>query len=144
MSNAPKTVVEVGLLATLLSLTIGCEQPKHTSTVENSRVIDAGIVFADKSNYICWPLEVLGIDVSPDQVNLIRTSCECVHGTIVAYQKSNNELGYAMILEFSPEKEKPDNNTQVARLEIIVTVELTSGLTEDFTVLVLSTNRISN
>lgn len=126
----------------LLFLVVGChESDQNGGDTQRPANVDAGIIFEDSSNYLCWPLSKLGILESPEEISSVTTSCDCIHGTIVAYHFSDDEIAYAVLLEFSPEKDvaRPQ---PVSNLRVIMRVELKSGSNREFTVSLLSTHRL--
>jgi hypothetical protein len=81
------TVGNVCLLIALL--TSGCsrsttEASCGSADLPHTGVVNAGIVFANETNYRCMSLEELGLPPNA-QVMAIRTSCNCIKVTEVAF-----------------------------------------------------------
>ena len=101
-----------------------------------SASLEAGIVFTDKANYLCWPFERLELD-DATLVTEVKTSCECVKGSVVSYRKSKDLLGSALLLEFAADASLI--NDPPASLGVIVTLKLATGAARELTVNLLHT-----
>lgn len=138
MFNRYQSFAVAAIVASSLA---GCARqiPQVPTSVEAPKVIEGGIVFDDSRSYLCWPFDKLGLDESTE-VASVTTSCECVLGEAVAYQRSKDKVSKAILLKFPPEEEQHD---QPANLSVIVTVKTNAGVSKEFTVNILRTNRVS-
>ena len=92
--------------------------------------IDAGIIFSDQSNYLCIPLNRIGIS-SPSQIESIRTSCECVTASLVKYRENATKTVDAVRIDFVQEtKNSPSFQAPAINLEVDVRILLSNGLTK--------------
>jgi hypothetical protein len=83
-------------------------------------IIDAGIIFADRSNYLCVPIERLGVHPSAEIVS-VSTSCECVQAKMVSYSIDSVKQLRAILFEFnsdSPVNEAKNQSTNHLRIEV--------------------------
>ena len=112
---------------------------RNLSELATPIAIDAGVVFADQSSYMCWPLARFGI-ATDDRVVSVNTSCECTQASIVDYQLSTNECAQALRVEFVAE---PVNaaGSPPAHLAVEVTMLLASGQSKSLTVELLLTSQ---
>lgn len=129
--------VSVSLL--VVFLVSGC-QSKATASAALSNTIadrlefDAGVIFADESNYLCIPFERLKL-VPSTQIVSIETSCECVRGSVVSYVTPNQTTAYAVRLDFVPEPHSNQSEFVSMLLSVRVTLEIESiGGKKEFTV----------
>lgn len=137
------SLCESVLVGILVSSFAGCETsirglgPSNQLIVEQaavgdpaivpSELIDAGVVFADKANYLCIPLSRLGL-TGDDVVLSATSSCECIRPSIVTFHATSNTIGRALRVEF---ENKSDPNSSVpANLSVEVTLELERGALE--------------
>jgi hypothetical protein len=74
------------------------------SDSDSPPIIDAGIIFSDRSNYLCIPIERLGLDPSEEIVS-VRASCDCVTVEVVEYAGSLSRFDKAIFVTFLPELE---------------------------------------
>ena len=107
---------------------------------EQPVAIDAGVVLADRAGYFCLPTERLGIEAVETLVS-VTSSCECIEPRLVKYVGSDGSPKPAILLEYADESVGPGgaSDPQPMNLGVIITVELASGKTHDFTVNLLHT-----
>lgn len=95
-------------------------------TVAVSSSIDAGIVFANQSSYICVPLAQIGVMHSDDVIS-VKSSCECVQPLIVEYLEAPAKVGRALRVDFIPELSHSIAPTAPAKLAVEIILELDGG-----------------
>lgn len=83
--------------------------------------IDAGVIFAGESSYLCIPFERLGLSPSAE-VASVKTSCECVKGSVVSYQTPSRSEAQAIRLDFVPEVD--DTHREFTPMLLSVQIEL--------------------
>ena len=107
--------------------------------------IDAGIILAGQSSYLCWPLTQLGIDevTAASDIVSLETSCACVRASLVAYYDSPSRVLHALRLDFTPESTTTGEEVRPAHLAVEVTLKLASGALHTLTVKVLETQACS-
>jgi len=89
---------------------------------DRSRVIDAGVVFANESNCRCLPFEQIGLDPNARIIS-IRISCECVTGSEVAYKGIDGKSRKGIRLDWSKEAIESATTYRPASLGVIVEIE---------------------
>ncbi len=116
------------LLASLVMLTLaGCSRSVASAPTDNAssvevsllkpislapklKTVDAGVVFSDRSSYLCLPLDQVGLNASANIVS-ISASCKCVLPSIIQVKLPrnrsdddlSNQTGKAILLRFVPE-----------------------------------------
>lgn len=95
-------------------------------------LIDAGIIFANKANYLCFPFEKLGLTVDTE-VTTIETSCECVQASVLSNNFGSVNYDQAILLEFKPEATAVPE-TAAVDLGVIVTLHMANDLNREFRV----------
>lgn len=107
-------------------------------------MVDLGIVFNDKSNYLCWPLERIGISKN-SKVTSVSTSCECASARIVEYKKGLSESpARAVLIAFEPPAiAKGTTDNTYALLGIVVKLVTDDGVLHQLTVKVVHTVRLN-
>jgi hypothetical protein len=89
----------------------------------NRVVIDAGIVFADESSYLCFPLSSLGI-YQADSIEGMHSSCECIRPRLVRYLDHSREIVDAMRLDFVADGAMTSNDDRQSYWPSLLSVEL--------------------
>lgn len=84
---------------------------------------DAGILFADESNYLCIPFDRLGLTDST-QVASIATSCECVRGSVVSFLTPDEMVARAVRLDFAPEAQSLNSPFIPVALSVEVMIKI--------------------
>ena len=108
-----------------------------------STTIEAGVVLANRSGYLCLPLEQVGL--SPDTSILsLHSSCECIQPSLVEYHNGPETTAQAILLEYIDESAgahsdllPSESNRSVADLGVVVEATLADGSLHGFTVNVL-------
>lgn len=103
--------------------------------------VNAGIVFVDRSDYICWPIEKLGPINQGDEIISINTSCECVNASVIQYKKNEAENATAILFSFFPTQEALD---RPSNLSVIVTGTTRSGKQLQFALNFLHTSQVND
>jgi len=88
--------------------------------------IDAGVIFSDRSNYLCIPLDRFGL-ASADNIETIVSSCECVKPGLVRYSDSSTTAAVGVLFEFVSEEASSDSTPQLMQLGVVVTLTMKSG-----------------
>jgi len=150
MSNA-RVLARAASWGFLISL-VGCFQisngensPSTNDVVKlssASREFDAGLVFLDRSNYLCVPLS--RFQISGDQnPTVVSTSCNCVNASVVSYQLDTTAVGRAVLLEFEPTFELASLENP-SSLSVTVKLALSTGEARVLTVNFLHTRLMGN
>ena len=107
---------------------------------EKSMTIDVGVVLANRSGYLCLPLEQLGLKTDDTPVS-VATSCECIKPRLVQYVSSGGSHKPAILLDYvnEPGGIASSIGSQPMNLNVVITVELGMGKTHDFTVNLMHT-----
>jgi len=92
-------------------------------TLANRVVIDAGIVFADESSYLCFPLNSLGIDQA-DSIEGMHCLCECIRPRLVRYLDHRREIVDAMRLDFVADGAMTSKDDRQSYRPSLLSVEL--------------------
>lgn len=117
----------------------GCGVSNATSSVGKTEVdaaaleIDAGVIFSDRSSYLCIPLSRFGLS-SSDDIETIVSSCECVKPSLVRYSDSSTTTADGVLFEFIPDEASPDMTPQPMHLAVEVKLTMVGGLTRTVTV----------
>ena len=85
--------------------------------------IDAGIVFADETSYLCIPFSRVGVADRKDVLS-VTTSCECTSASIVQFVDVNAQLANALRVDFTPESAASESQTAAVNLGIVITLRL--------------------
>jgi hypothetical protein len=135
----------------------GCEDALPAGTarlvvVEPSTTrteIDAGIVFADRENYLCLSFERLGL-AEGEVVTSVSSSCECIQPSVVSYRGTQERLAHAVQLRFVKENSKNTQQPELissdfaastpVNLGVLIDVKLADGSDKQFTVNLLHTS----
>jgi len=93
-----------------LLLMFGCERiegrpmdtllvasPKTKWPSQDKMVVDLGILFADREQILCFPVEKLGI-TRADQIRSIVSSCDCISVTTREYTEPDGQTAVALEL----------------------------------------------
>jgi hypothetical protein len=118
---------------------IGGDSAVSDSRLSARPVIDAGIQFIGRPNFLCLPIEKLGLGAS-DEVLAARSSCGCVIPQIVFYQSSQSEIGSAVLLDFDFSKGEfvdsinTDDRGTPVQLAVVVSLVLADSRTREFVV----------
>ena len=124
-----QTVLAFLVLSTAVGfLASGCHSSataeRATSIALGDRVeIDAGVIFAGESNYLCIPFKRLGL-ASSAQITSIETSCECVAGSVVSFQTPTKTVARAVRLDFAPEPLSANSDFVPMLLSVQVALEI--------------------
>jgi len=103
----------------------GCEVSNATSLVGKTEAgpahaeIDAGVIFGDRSSYLCIPLSRFGI-ASSGEIESLDSSCECVKPTLVHYSDTAATVADGLLLEFVAEDHASDSTPQPMHLAVDV------------------------
>ena len=100
--------------------------------------IDAGVIFGDRSGYLCIPLSRLGIS-SSESIEAIASSCECVKSSLVRYSESSTTTADGVLLDFTPDELPDDTTPQSTPLGVVVTFSIVGGGTQAVTLNFLHT-----
>lgn len=125
------------LSITSLFFSSGCDVSDGAPSVEKIEVaaaeseIDAGVIFRDRSSYLCVPLSRFGIS-SSENIELIVSSCECVKPSLVTYADITGTMAVGALFEFISEEASSDTGLQPLALGIVVTYTMNDG--EIFTI----------
>lgn len=153
MAQWPNGLASAVLIAAITVAAVGCDAGSFaagsTATTEGSlgtalqekpSAIDLGVVLADRAGYFCLPIEQLGLGAADTLVSA-KSSCECIQPRLVEYVGSNGSPKPAILFEYVDESAVSGGkfDPQPMNLGVIITVELASGKTHDFTVNVLHT-----
>ncbi len=101
-------------------------------------LIDAGIVFAHESSYLCVPLSRLGI-AETDEVMSVQTSCECIQASIVQFYESTSNTARALRVDFRPEPATADMIHVPSNLIVKVILQFSGSRTKEATIQFLHT-----
>jgi len=110
--------------------------PKEESR-KSSSVLDVGVLFANESSYLCFPLEKLGIEVGKEIVS-ITSSCECVRPSVVRYLQRTGADGVAIRLDFIEDSKTRDKVDPIS-LAVVITVKFASRAEQSVTMQFLHT-----
>ena len=117
----------------------GCEVSNATSLVGKTEAgpahteIDAGVIFGDRSSYLCIPLSRFGI-ASSGEIEALDSSCECVKPMLVHYSDTAATVADGLLLEFVAEDHASDSTPQPMHLAVDVKWTLFSGKSRTVTV----------
>lgn len=110
----------------------GCEVSDATPSVGKTAVdaatreIDAGVIFCDRSSYLCIPLSRFGPSSSQDIESLV-SSCECVKPSLVRYSDSSITTADGPVFGFIADETFPDTTPQPVRLAVEVLLTMVGG-----------------
>ena len=116
-----------------------CEVSNATPSVGKTELdpghieIDAGVIFGDRSSYLCIPLSRFGI-ASSANIEAIASSCECVKPSLVRYSESSTTVADGLLFEFAADEHTPDEATQPMHLAVGIDLRLVTGDTQTVTV----------
>jgi hypothetical protein len=102
--------------------------------------VDVGIIFSDRSNYLCLPTERLGVSRSAKIVS-VSTSCQCVQARVVEIGYGQIDESLAILFEFvaaTVTSNQKDNTA--SQLDIEVSLRLADGSSHGFSLRVLEVN----
>ena len=117
----------------------GCGVSNATSSVGKTEVdaaaleIDAGVIFSDRSSYLCIPPSRFGLSCS-DDIETIVSSCECVKPSLVRYSDSLTTTADGVLFEFIPDGVYRETTPQPIHLAVEVKLTMVGGLTRTVTV----------
>jgi hypothetical protein len=145
-------VLTVASLSCLTVLATGCSNlasggdGKSASTTSSKlpsvqSVLDAGVVFSDRTSYLCWPFDAIGLEEG-NEVQSIQSSCDCVQASVIDYPKVGNSLGRGLLIEFKAETHRKSKEVPAA-LGVVLTLQLANGSERVVTVNLLHTNSLS-
>ena len=136
------------LLIGITVVALGCDAGSLAATgvspvmalQEKPTAIDVGLVLSDRAGYFCLPIERLGLKAGETMVS-VESSCECIEPRLVKYLGSDGSQRPAVLLDYVAESVGIAGtiDPQPMNLGVIITVELASGKTHDFTVNLLHT-----
>ena len=145
-------------IASVFATVAGCEGAISVGTAEQiiaeplsnaPAAVDAGVVFADRENYLCLSFEKLGL-VDGDSVSTITSSCECIEPSVVSYRSTRGQTAYAVLLRFVKEESKNARQKELepsdfavvtpVNLGVLIDVKLADGSDKQFTVNLLHTS----
>ncbi len=106
----------------------------------STSVFDAGILFANETNYVCIPFGGLSIDPT-QEITSIKSSCECVRPSVVRYVQRQSQEGVALRLDFVDDSKGPDE-TSPQSLAVEIQFEFASGAKQFVTIQFLLTTQI--
>ena len=114
-----------------------------------SNTIDAGVVFADASSYLCFPLKRFGVESSV-QVESITSTCHCVRGKVVVFRDTRGKAADALRIDFLPEEDAKGSGSagtseeaSAANLMVELTLHLRGGRSQVVTIEFLQTRSVS-
>ena len=120
-----------------LSFSAGCEQSHGTPSVSKTELasnqIDAGVIFSNRSSYLCLPLSRFGISSSKN-IQEIASSCECVRPSLVRYSENSTTGADGLQFEFIPEDTPAGTSPQTMHLAVDVRMTMVDGATRTVTV----------
>jgi len=136
------------LLIGVAVVALGCDSGSLAATgispvmalQEKPTAIDVGVILPDRAGYLCLPIERLGIEADETLIS-VESSCECIEPRLVKYLGSDGSQNPAILLDYVDESVDiaGTHDPQPMNLRVIITVELASGKTHDFTVNLLHT-----
>ena len=149
-----RRVARLLAIASMIATVAGCEGALTASTAgqlvtessKASTLFDAGVVFADRENYLCIPFAQLGL--ADIEVPLsVDSSCECVHPSIVSYHTPQGRDARAVLLRFAkedsqetPSTEPGTSSNSAVNLGVVIDMKLADGSDKQFTVNLLHTS----
>ena len=96
-----------------------------SATDQDRIVFDAGIIFTNRDNYVCFPTDKIGISKA-SEVKSVTTSCECLEVRIKDIATGNGNSFAAIELLFA-RNEVFSIKSRVIPLGIDVAICLTNG-----------------
>ena len=143
------SIIVVILLAIASPLFLsGCGVSKATPPVGKTEVasanleIDAGVVFSDRSSYLCVPLSRFGLS-SSENIETIVSSCNCVKPSLIRYSDTSTTTADGVLLELTSDEESGDSTPQPIHLGVVVTLTMDSGEARTVTVSFLHSPEVS-
>ena len=124
----------------------GCGVSNATSSVGKTEVdaaaleIDAGVIFSDRSSYLCIPLSRFALS-SSENIESTVSSYECVKPSLVRYSDSSTTTADGVLFEFIPDEASPDTAAEPMRLGVVTTLTLVGGATRTLTLSFLHAQR---
>ena len=97
-----------------------------SATDQDRIVFDAGIIFTNRDNYVCFPADKIGI-FKASEVKGVTTSCECLE---VRFRDLETETNLSTSIELLFRKET--GSVGSGKLEIQVEFEFHSGMKKQF------------
>jgi hypothetical protein len=121
----------------MMLLVLGCttrdgafSSPSHDSNSESSvSIVDAGVVFTDRSSYLCFPLERFGLERA-DEVLSVASTCDCIRPQLVEYLTAEKSSDRAVLLEFKhneSSKKSGYSDRLPAKLGVTIELKLSDG-----------------
>jgi hypothetical protein len=123
------TAMSILTVVTSILTWAGCDGVASGTTapslhVPPSPVQDAGVVFADRENYLCVPITRLAIDPHDADISA-KSSCECMRPSIVRYLTQRDEVADALRVDYMAEQ--PSSGAPPSQMRIRIEVTL-SGM----------------
>ncbi len=121
--------IAAATLMAMILMSSGCDSTDQGLRIirNNKEVeIDAGVIFKDRASYRCILLSELGL-AAYDQLQVTRTSCDCLDASIKAIALSQQEMGYALLLEFKPARDNAESKDPISNLAVLITVQSGHG-----------------
>ncbi len=138
-NGASATVIFVGIASLLFCS--GCDVSKTTPSIAETEInpshceIDVGVVFRDRSSYLCLPFSRFGLSSSED-IKRVETSCECVKASLVRFSESSTIAADGLLFEFISD-EQSHETTLPQQLAIEVLLTMVNGETRPLTLSLL-------
>ena len=120
-------------ILSLMSVSLGCNPIFVPSRVEieqselikttgsNANVVfDAGVVFTDRENYVCFPLEQLGLGNETKPLSF-TSSCECLRLSVRSFRDVDNEEFRSLEIYFPQNDKVSDEPVSVSHLAVACT-----------------------
>ncbi len=127
MSRSIYIGIAVAVFAFSLLLLPGTLQRIKVNTTSNRTLeIDAGIIFRDRSSYQCFFLSDLGL-ADENDLQILNSSCDCLHATLVQVPVSQQQLARAILLEFRSEPIEPSSRDLNGSLAVILNMKSRSN-----------------
>jgi hypothetical protein len=106
-------------------------------------VIDIGVILPGRPNYLCWPIERLGLEPNTDILR-VESSCQCVQPSVVRYSTGAETIANAIMLELVSEdpEQSAVNESPPLDLGVAITLSTSDGLTHQFTLNLLQVQEL--
>ena len=121
----------------------GCDLSPATESITKTEndskpiEIDVGVVFNDRTSYICIPVSWLDQEDRADIVD-VTSSCDCIRPTLVRYKANGGETATGVQCEFIPDDRADAAIGQSIALAIAITCHYSDGTNQAITISFLS------
>jgi hypothetical protein len=122
----------------------GCDLSPATESMTKTEIdwkpieIDVGVIFNERTSYICIPVSWLGEENGADIVD-VTSSCECIRPTLVRYKAIGGETTAGVQCEFIPDDHTDAAIDQSMALAISITCHFSDGTNQVITINFVST-----